>query len=271
MKVFFYSIAALLLLSACRGGKVSDPEAALPDSVVVEADEAAHDAEPTPPEAADGLFDDFIYSFMRSRNFQVERTDFPLPNRIDGKDLPIARKDWKFDPLYVKQDVYTLLFDNPRSVKAEKDTSLKHVVVEWVYLDKKRVKQYHFNKRQGRWRLTALETQDLGRHANSDFYEFYRRFSSQPDFQRAHIANPFRFKTYDSDNFQDIEGLLDVSQWPDYRPNLPEGVITNINYGQSYGDARQRVLMICSPSGGMGCSMTFVRKGDTWMLQYLEN
>ena len=108
-------------------------------------------------------------------------------------------------------------------------------------------------------------------NVNSDFYRFYHRFSRSLQFQLAHIADPFAFKTYDSDNFQTIEGVLDAAQWPDYRPELPKGTITNINYGQAYGNARRRVLMICSQSGGMGCSLVFVRKGSTWMLESLEN
>lgn len=272
MKVFFWYISLfLLLLAGCQRAKISDPKTALADSADVVADSMAGEGKPAPPKSADGLFDDFIYTFMRNRDFQFQRIVFPLDNRIDGVARSIARKDWKFDNMYVNQDVYTLIFDDARSINAEKDTTLLHVVVEWVYLDRQRVKQYHFEKLQGKWYLTAIDAHSLKIHENRDFYEFYRQFSVNERFQTQHISNPFHFKTYDFDNFQNIEGLLDVSQWPDYRPDLPQGTITNINYGQKYGDARQRVLLICSPSGGMGCALTFVRKGKTWVLQRLEN
>lgn len=273
MKVFFWNISLfLLLLVGCQSEKkYSDSQSALSDSTDVSPDSIAGEGETAPPKSADGLFDDFIYAFMRNRTFQYERIVFPLTNRVDGVDKPIDKRNWKFDAMYVNQDVYTLIFDDARSVNAEKDTTLLHVVVEWVYLDQRRVKQYHFEKQQGQWRLTALDTHGLEKHGNSDFYEFYRQFSTSERFQRQHISNPFHFKTYDFDNFQNIEGLLDVSQWPDYRPDLPKGVITNINYGQKYGNARQRVLLICSPSGGMGCAITFVRNGKTWVLNRLEN
>lgn len=271
MRNFIYCLAIIGLFAACRAERKSDPPTSATDSVAAAADTTMADSVPAPPEAADGLFDDFIYSFMRSPRFQSERTDFPLSNVVDGVNHPIARKDWKFDPLYIKQDVYTMIFDNARSVNAGKDTTLHHVVVEWVYLDKKRVKQYLFDKVKGCWRLVGLDTHELSKNANSDFYDFYRRFSSDTGFQETHIANPFHFKTYDYDQFQNIEGLLDVNQWPDYRPELPARVITNINYGQNYGDGRRRVLMICSPSGGMGCSLTFARSGKSWKLERLEN
>lgn len=270
-RVLLYGMLMTLVLVACQEKKPSDPVAVVKDSLRDSVAKEVGDSLPDPPKAADGLFDDFIYSYMRIPRFQRERTVFPLPNIVDGVNHPIAKKDWKTDHLYMKQDVYTMIFDNARSIKAEKDTSLHHVIVEWVYLNKKRVKQYVFDKMDGQWMLTSIQNHDMSQNINSDFYDFYRRFSSDMSFQKQHVCNPFKFKTYDYDNFQNIEGLLDVAQWPDYRPTLPSGTITNINYGQGYGDAKRRVLMICSQSGGMGCSLTFVRKGKTWMLEKLEN
>ena len=271
MRLIAFSLMMLVFLVACNKTKTSEPEQKVVDSVIVNKDSVATDSVAAPPKAADGLFDDFIYSFMRNSRFQRERIKFPLAHIVDGVNTPIQAKDWKFDHLYKNQDVYTLIFDDQRSVKAEKDTTLHHVVVEWVYLNKRRVKQYVFDKAEGQWRLTSIDEHSMDKNINSDFYAFYRQFSVSLSYQEKHILNPFRFKTYDYDNFQNIEGLLDVNQWPDYRPHLPSGTITNINYGQSYGNANRRVLMICSQSGGMGCSLTFVRKGKKWMLEKLEN
>jgi len=269
-QLLLFSLLVLSLVS-CRKGKSDAP----PSRLIVQSDsllpDASADSVAAPPKAADGLFDDFIYSFMRNKRFQRQRIQFPLTNVVDGTDKPITKEQWTYDPLYVKQDVYTTIFDSEKSTRAQKDTSLRHVEVEWVYLNRRRVKQYIFNKVQGEWMLTALNTHAFAENVNSDFYAFYRRFATETAFQNAHIANPFHFKTYDSDNFQTIEGVMDASQWPDYRPELPHGTITNINYGQTYGNARRRVLMICSQSGGMGCSLTFVRSGKTWLLEKLVN
>lgn len=271
MRVIFCSLVLIACLFACQDKKPVDQQAEVADTMVTDTMVVEHDNEADPPKSADGLFDDFIYSFMRNRRFQMDRITFPLPNEVDGKNKPIKREDWTFDPLYVKQDVYTLIFDSEKSVKAEKDTARKQVIVEWVYLNKKRVKQYHFNKIDGIWRMTKLEIHAMTKNDNNDFYVFYDRFSTDADYQSAHILNPFVFNTYDFDTFQTIEGLLDVSQWPDYKPTLPKHVITNINYGQNYANSRKRVLLLCSPSGGMGCSLTFVKKGRTWMLERLDN
>ena len=85
--------------------------------------------------------------------------------------------------MYKNLDVYTLIFDSSRSIKAEKDTSLRHGVFEGGYLEKHRVKQYVFDKVDGQWRLPRLESHDMSRNVNSDFYDFYRRFSVDKKFQ----------------------------------------------------------------------------------------
>lgn len=269
--LYLLCLLATLMLCACRKDKADDGKPHGIDSLSEVKDSATADSVAMPPKAADGLFDDFVYNYMRNKRFQMERTDFPLPNVIDGKNFPIERDQWKFDRLYSRADTYTIIFDTERDIKAEKDTTLKNVTVEWVNLIGKRVKQYHFAKVDGQWRLIGLEQHALRKNINSDFYAFYARFATDKDFQMSHIKDPFKFKTHDFDNFRTIEGVLDVAQWPDYCPRLPSGTITNINYGQHYGDRRTRVLMICSASAGMGCSLTFARKGKSWVLTKLVN
>ena len=271
MKVVIYVVLTVVLLVSCKEKKSTHSNTESVDSSVVQVKGDTIDTVSKLSKAVDGLFDDFVYTFMRNKQFQRGRIKFPLTYVVDGVDQSISQTKWVFDPLYVNQDVYTLVFDNAHGIKAEKDTSLHHVVFEWVYLTKKRVKQYIFDKEDGRWLLTAIDVHDMNRNVNSDFYAFYDRFSTEKSFQNRHILNPFYFKTYDYENFRNIEGLLDVNQWPDFRPHLPSGVITNINYGQSYDNSNRRVLMICSQSGGMGCSLTFVRKRNIWYLERLEN
>ena len=116
-----------------------------------------------------------------------------------------------------------------------------------------------------------MDTHNIGRNANRDFFEFYKRFSTDPDFQMAHIVNPFEFRTYDSDNFQAIDGVLDVAQWPDFKPDMPSGRITNINYGQRYSNNGQRVLVITSPSAGMSCTLSFRKHRGVWALVRMES
>lgn len=273
MKTLVASLILLLLLSGCTGKDRPAGEAVATQSKAdtLTADDAVVNDADEPSAAVDRLFDDFIYTFMRDRAFQLKRISFPLSNCVDGVDRPIERSQWKFDPLYAHSDFYTMIFDSEQAVSREKDPKLDHVEVEWVYLDRGRVKQYIFKKQNGKWMLVALNAQDIGQNVNSDFYRFYHRFASDSDFQLAHIENPFEFRTFDSDNFQEIDGLLDVAQWPDYCPTLPRDVMTNINYGQRYRGSNSRVLVLTSPSAGMSCTLVFQKKQGNWRLVGFEN
>lgn len=85
MKAIFCSIALFLLVASCQRNK---PSVTKNDTKVSQGMDSLYSkvqSEPEPPVAADGLFDDFVYSFMRNQRFQLERIDFPLPNFVDGK------------------------------------------------------------------------------------------------------------------------------------------------------------------------------------------
>lgn len=271
LPLFFLSVL-LAFFSGCRP-KVSDPvpKESVDSLPVVDTVVTEKDSVPPPPKAADGLFDDFIYSFMKSKSFQLKRTDFPLTYVKDGRKTDILKKEWRHERLYSREDLYLVILSGRNQKAVEKDTALKHVVIEQINLDEGRTKHFVFNKHRGEWRLTALAEHRLSEDRNSDFLTFYKKFSASPDFQLHHVAPTFTFKTYDSDNFQDLEGTLDREQWLDFRPDLPSGTITNINYGQDYANSRQRIVMFCSPSGGMGSTLTFVKQGEEWMLTVLDN
>ncbi len=275
MKGLIVSLVLLLLVAGCQERKdasdVTEDTAQVKRVETAVTDDVEVQLQQEPPAAVDRLFDDFIYSFMRDPKFQMARIAFPLANYVDGVNQPINQKNWEFDPIYSQSDTYTMIFDSESSVNKEKDPKLKHVEVEWVYLKRGRVKQYIFDKVDGRWMLVRLNAQELLHNANSDFYAFFHRFATDRSYQLAHIENPFEFKTYDSDSFQVIEGLLDVAQWPDYCPTLPGDVMTNINYSQTYRGKNSRVLVLTSPSAGMSCTLVFKKKRAEWMLVGFEN
>lgn len=275
MRKLIIGLAILIALPACRHqGAREEEKMDGTDSLLTEADTLSADSlKADPPKSADGLFDDFIYVFMRNERFQRQRISFPLQVLTDGKSSKIDSKDWTFDPLYSRRDTYTLIFNSEAAASAEKDTAICNVVLDWVDLKKKRVKQYTFRKDKGQWRLVNIDQHSMADDPEANFYEFYRSFAGNLRFQQQHVNNPLHFKTYDADDFQNIEGVLDALQWPDFRPELPRDVLTNIRYGKQTQKAtdKRRVLMLCSPSGGMGCSLTFDQLGKSWMLVKLVN
>ncbi len=241
---------------------------ALTDSAAADSMEIV---EETPPQAADELFDDFIYAFMRSKKFQQSRIAFPLPTNRAGSDSIIEEEAWNFEPLYSQQEFYTMLFNTRKAMDMEKDTSICHVTVEWIDLDIDQVKEYNFNRSQGAWRLDSLHYHSVGNNANNDFYAFYKNFTADSLFQRKHIAEQLVFNTYDEENFEDITGVLDVEQWFAFRPILPTAILTNIIYGERPFNSVERYFVISSLSGGMSCTLHFKRQGDDWLLVEYDN
>lgn len=221
--------------------------------------------------AVDELFDDFIYSFMKNKKFQLSRIKFPLTQTENGKMTRTNRNAWKHNPLFSESDCYTMIFNDEASIENEKDTSLTEVCVEQIFTSEGKIKHHRFNKLSGHWRLTEIDTRHFATDANHDFLVFYSNFATDSVFQRQHTQNPLRFRTYDPDNFSNVDGLLDIEQWFAFRPELPSDNITNINYGAAMPETKQRILVISSQSAGMNCTLTFVRYGDTWRLVRFEN
>lgn len=227
--------------------------------------------EATPPQKADELFDDFVFAFMKNKRFQKSRIVFPLSHIVDGQRRGIARAKWRFDSMYSRREVYTLIFDSRKAEKMAKDTSLRHVVVEELNLTEERVKSYVFQRQNTEWKLTELRETDMDETENGDFYVFYRSFSSDETFQKQHIAAPLEFSTYDEETFERFDGFISPDQWKDFAPELPKNELTNILYGQTYGNSNLRILKISSLSGGMNCVLTFKRQNGKWMLTKLDN
>lgn len=276
MKNFILFLAVLLTIPMSCKRTTDEPkkETVRQDSVasadtVVPADTTSA----LPPKVADELFDDFIYSFMKSKRFQLSRISFPLPFHSHEQSRVLSAREWKFDPLFSKQETYTVIYHSEKEMKAEKDTGVSEATFEWIYLSKKKTKQYFFRRIHGTWMLTGIREGDLQQHEDRDFYEFYRKFATSTTFQLNHVKDPLRFKTYDDNSFSQIEGVLDRQQWQDFRPDLPKHTITNIVYGStskalSHG---KRIFTVCSASGGMGCILSFAPYRNSWMLEGLEN
>ena len=113
------------------------------------------------PVTVDESFADFFYNFASDEKFQRSRILFPMPY-YEGKEVKrISREAWKFDPLFSRQDAYTILFDKAEEMEMEKDTSLHSVQVEWIYLKEKRVKRYYFERKKDAWFLEAINWEKL--------------------------------------------------------------------------------------------------------------
>ena len=247
------------------------------DSVVVDstqADSTSADTlealitEQPMPKAADELFDDFFFNFAANRKLQRKRIHFPLPVYRDGKVVKtIKKEEWKIDNFFMRQDFYTLIFDNTKQMNVVKDTTISHVVVEKINLTTKSVKQYLFNRINGEWLLTSIDFKHMYKNTNASFLKFYERFAADSAFQMQRVHDPLSFVGPDPDNdFSSTSGTLLPEQWPSFAPELPREMIYNIIYGQKYTESNRKLFVIRGVANGMETEMYFKKLKGKWKL-----
>ena len=247
------------------------------DSVAVDtlgADTVARDssdeliAETPMPKAADELFDDFVFNFAANRKLQFNRIHFPLPVYRDGKiTAKLEKKQWSMEHFFMRQDYYTLIFDNAKQMELVKDTTIDHVVVEKVYLKSGSVKQYLFNRINGQWMMTSINYKPMYQNLNASFLKFYRQFATDTAFQYRHLHNPVMFTGPDpDDDFSTMTGEIAPETWPAFAPQLPGNMIYNILYGQKYAESTQKIFVMRGIANGLELELTFRKQGGKWML-----
>lgn len=256
----------------CTGRNTAGTDSARADTVTdVTMDEDSAEAliaEAPMPKAADELFDDFIFNFAANKRLQYRRIQFPLPYTRYGKTTRLSRRQWKMEHFFMRQDYYTLIFDNRRQMELVKDTSVNHVVIERIYLDENRVKQFFFDRKQGQWLMTAVKLSPMHENNNASFLHFYKQFSTDSTFQVKSMADEVTFTSDNpDDDFETQTGTIMPEQWPSFKPQLiPQGVIYNIIYGQHYTESTQKIFVIRGIANGLETEMVFRREHGEWKL-----
>lgn len=225
------------------------------------------------PLRADESFNDFIYNFATDPVLQSGRIVFPLPYYSNNVVSKIDKKYWKHDPLYTKQDFYSLLFDKEADMDIAQDTSLNSVQFEWMYMNTDMMKKYYFERRKGAWVLEAINLHAISENENKDFVDFFHEFANDSIFQCEHISDPLLFVTVDpEDDFSIIETTLDINQWLAFMPPLPKERLSNINYGQNNSSkSRYKILALKGVGNGFSNILYFKRSGDEWKLYKFED
>lgn len=272
-------IALLLLMASCGGNKsgitgeesVADTTIVVADSDSLKTDELAAEVQNLPmPKAADELFDDFIFNFAASKTLQRERILFPLKSINGPKVDTITREQWKMDYFFMRQQYYTLLFDNERHMEIVKDTSLCHAVVEKIYFNTSSVIQYVFDRLRGAWMLTRINTIPISTSSNASFLDFYHHFANDADYQASHLAETVYFVGPDpDDDFAQMEGVITPDTWEAFAPELPKSMIYNIIYGEPRREGDSKLFVLRGIANGLEVQMTFRRTNGQWKLTKL--
>ena len=267
----------VLVMIACGGRKAGIVAEESPaDSVMEKTDTAATDSVEDPlsklpvPKAIDELFDDFIFNFAANKKLQRERIMFPL-KKVNGDKVEIIEKNqWKIERYFMRQQYYTLLFDNDRHMEVVKDTSISHAVVEMIYFNTGAVIQHKFDRLRGVWMLTSIETIPITKSNNASFLEFYSHFSADEDFQKESLSESIKFEGPDpDDDFARMEGEISPDTWEAFAPDLPKKMIYNIIYGQPRKEGNTKVFVLRGIANGMELEMNFKLKDGKWKVTKL--
>ena len=282
-KIVFGCCLLVMATTSCGGSKKKiDPFETLTqqiDSLSAGMDTNVVDTAPVRPEVipatADESFADFFYNFASNERFQHSRIVFPI-SYYKGKEVTrIAKDEWKYDPLFSREPVYTVLFDKEEEMEMEKDTAVRSVQVDWIYLKDRKVKRYYFQRINDSWFLEAINKEKLAHveGGKEDFFDFYYRFANDSVFQSERLANPLSFVTVDpEDEFQILETTLDEGQWFSFRPPLMKERLTNVHYGQeAVPDTDTKIIEFKGFGNGFSNTLYFEYQGGEWWLMQFED
>ena len=285
--VMLYCAFVNISLSGC-GGKATishtrvyetAEDSAAMDSILQLEDTFALDLQPsTEPTAIveDELFNDFVFKFDQSARLQRARVRFPLPiMELNGDEYEIEPADWRHHALFLGQDFCTVLWNSRQQMSLAVDSTVEAARVEQIYLHSRTISAYSFQRDSlnGQWMLTEMYDIPFEHTDLEGFFDFYRQFATDSIYQRQHVRNPLNYTTIDEDEeYAAISGTIDIDQWFEFAPEIPQDVITNINFGQTYPNPNRMVVQMRGLANGLQSIMIFHRDiSGRWQLTDYEN
>ena len=274
-------LALTMLMFSCKNkptvGTPEDAPEETSDSLNVQRDSTADEQEQLitqvpMPRAADELFDDFLFNFAANKNLQLERVAFPLRTVRNGDTTLVDQHSWKMERFFMRQDYYTVIFDNEQQMELMKDTSVNQAVVEKIYFNTGAVISYDFKRIRGAWMLMEVDTEPIKTNKNASFLEFYHQFVTDSIFQIESLHETVKFVGPDpDDDFARMEGILTPDTWPAFAPELPDRMIYNVVYGKSQDRSDKKIFVMRGIANGQEVEMTFRRMEGRWKLVKLES
>ena len=263
-----FMLSLSITLGSCNNSNVqnTDDESDSTTTIVEEATEEPAeqlqllDEEPV-SKKADELFDDFFYNFISDSKFQSSRIDNALRKHKDN-----------ILEMFSNQDFFTVFYEDSGDLALLKDTTLTKVSVEWVDLENEIADKYFFRKIEGEWILTSKNESGIKYAENADFYEFYKHFSTDRDFQFNSLAENIRFAVAAGEEEEAIDTLLNRSDWWEFSMEMPpfSHILVNINYGQKLSESNTKNLLFEGYSNGITVDYRFEKEDGEWTLQQIS-
>lgn len=280
--LFYYTLVGIcsLVTTSCTTSSTSDKTMVSEDTLLNVGDKSSvlvSDEQLQQEHAynvrADELFDDFLYNYVHDESLQLERTTFPLHKvMLNGTNETICAEKWDNKFAFMDGEYTTTLYNNEEEKGINEDTRLKLASVERIDLVNQLLTSYDFVKDNGKWNLKTIRDIKFADSDLADFLTFYSKFSKDPSFQKRSLARSIRISMMDpNDDAQTIEGFVTRDQWSTVNSGIPEGVISNIRYGQNYAHARRLLMEKISLGDGMSETFHFAKNGTKWELVGYEN
>ena len=221
----------------------------------------------------DELFDDFLFCYIHDKNFQLQRTSFPVVmTELDGKVDSVRKEDWEGYFEFMEGEYTTNLYNNEQERTANEETLCLQASVERIDLNAQTITMFEFAKDGGKWTLKTIEDQTFKQSDLADFLKFYSRFSQDTTFQYQSLSKSIRISMHDPDDEdQTLEGFVTKDQLSTLNSGFPEGIISNIRCGQKFAGTRKILMEKVCLGNGMIESFHFQRKGKMWELVAYEN
>ncbi len=223
--------------------------------------------------AVDENFNDFIYAFLHSKTFQMERVAFPVPV-VDGTDnterVIRSGRDFNREFAPTANDYYVLLLSNISQMEADPASQVNNAELHIVDLDNAHARRFAFSNNGGEWKMTSENVEPFAEYSAGSFFNFYRQFVSDMEFQTQHIAQPLKVSIPDEEDGETVEGTIDADQFAVFSPEMPEGRIIMLDYGIMKPNAERVVFVKCGMSNGLMDILTFEQEGGSWKLVEME-
>lgn len=241
---------------------------------VIDVEEAELEiAEAPVAQTVDEVFDDFAFAFDSNRSLQRRRVRFPLTVIHQADTIQVMKKEWHSPSLFMGRDFYTILWTSASQMETTQDSILTEASVEHINLDEREIISFDFERDPStrQWMLVCQRSFPFEASDLCDFLDFYRQWSEDSVYQMRHIARTLRFTMPGENSEENVEGFIDAEQWQEFAPEVPEHMLTNIRYGQSYAKRRTMLLQIRGLNNGLQNVLTFRHDGNRWLLTEFEN
>lgn len=219
------------------------------------------------------LFDDFLYNYIQDTILQRERAIFPLQEiSPDGSIYQISKMDWGKKYYFTAADYTTALYNSEAEMTINEDTALIRASVDKIDLEQESITTYDFLRHNARWNLISIRNMHFTDSDLTDFLQFYARFAYDASFRNKSLSPSIHISMTDPDDeSQSIDGFISREQWPTIGPEIPDGTIMNIRYGQQYSHSKRILMEKTSMGDGMSEIFTFTKGARGWELVGYEN